>query len=188
MESTQVKQSVSRSSIYKAWMSSKKYVFDTSVFIQLQSFLEDFGYEIIDLPHSRLLRGYSSTLNVIADAINLKKSYVTESVIKEVLAAEEKGKLWKGTSRFIKEYFGIIDNKNSVANGENPKELLNKSGDTKQYEERQYKLVWDSMKLVGGNVDVFLLTVDDELSELCEANEIVAVNMWHLASHVGVFV
>ena len=188
MESVQIKQSVSRSSIYRAWMSSKKYVFDTSVFIQLQSFLEDFGYEIIDLPHSKLLRGYSTTLNIIADAINLKKCYVTESVIKEVVAAEEKGKLWNGTSRFIRKYFGIIDNKSPLPVGEKLKELLNKSGDTRKYEERQYKLVWDSMKLVGMNVDVFLLTSSDELSDLGEANEIVAVDMWHIGSHIGIFV
>jgi len=182
MESTQVKQSVSRSSIYKARMTARKYVFDTPTFILLQSYLEDFGYEIIDIPHSKLLRERCKALGVIANALRLKMCYVTESVMKEVLAEEEKGKLWNGTSQFIKQHFGIIDNERELAVEKDLRGLLNKSDDARLYEVRQYKLVWDSMKLVGGNTDVFILTPDDKLSDLGIANELIVMSLWNVGT------
>lgn len=176
---------ISRSSIYRAKMTSqhekKFFVFDTSTFLILQSYLEDYGYEIIDLPISKLLKERSEALRAIADAINLKMCYVTKNILNEILEEEEKGAIRKGTARFIEQYFNVIDNEAPLPEDETWENMLRARTDEKEYPEKYYKLIWDSMKLLEGNImNVFIVTLIEDFITLGHANEIEVVSPWRI--------
>lgn len=157
------------------------YIFDTPTFKMLQSYVEDYGYEIIDIPFSKHLKERNEALRVIANAINFRKCYVTQKILEEITLEEEKGTIRNGTSSFVKDYFGVVENEDVLPEGKNWKDVLNADNDEKDYEDCHYKLIWDAMKFSGGeHSKVFIVTPKKDFIELGKANDIEIVNPWKI--------
>ncbi len=151
------------------------YLLETSTFFELDKYTSERGYYISDIIYGGM--PLNDAFSTLAEAIKTRRCYVTEEILREVIHAEQDGKLRRGVSEFIEEDIGIWSCQ-KLSPDEFEKLMSKEDIDNeKTYKPKYYNLVWNAVCLADiREGEVIIVTSNKKITSLARANQIEIVN------------